>query len=163
MHTADVVTDGNQLATIQKLKKSHANQDQKELFCPVNTDQNVTRTTIQECDVPLNLEANCSTLPAAGPAAAGDRTEHFHSSEYQSTNSDSVVNGDECILEDTESLVIKFGDKDSLKENLKESNPASGLLLENKDKNSKEINALAGKGNFSSSNPPLFPFFLLVL
>ncbi|KAH6783865.1 hypothetical protein C2S52_008824, partial [Perilla frutescens var. hirtella] len=146
MHTADVVTKAHQLPKIQKLKESHAEQDQNELFCHVNTDQKETGTAIQESHVHENLEDKCSTLPAAGfPAAAGDRIEHSHSSGDRSTNVDSVVNGDECILKDTDSLVVNFGDKDLLIKDFEESNPALGLSSESEDKNSKEVNMRAGK------------------
>lgn len=74
MHTADVVTNAEQLQIIQILKERHAEQDYKELFCPVNMDQKETGTAMQESNVPLNLEARCSTSPTTGLAASGDQS-----------------------------------------------------------------------------------------
>ncbi|KAH6804220.1 hypothetical protein C2S51_032467 [Perilla frutescens var. frutescens] len=142
MHTADVVTETHHYSAIQKLKKCHAEQDQKELLYLIDTNQKDNETAIQEPDDHVNLEAKCVALLAAGfPAAAGDRINHSHSSGYRNTNFNSVVNGNECISKDTDSLVVNFGDKDLLIKNLKEPNPDLGLLLENEGKNCKEVNA----------------------
>lgn len=148
MHTADVINTPEQLSKIQKLKNSHAKQDQEELFCLVKTNQRETEPAIQELDGHLKVKAECSTLAALGPNAAGDGIEHSHSSGDPSTNFDTVVNSDNS--ENTDWVVINCEDKDSRLENSEGSNIALGFSLENDDKKSKEINGSEGKGNCSS-------------
>ncbi|KAL0378613.1 UNVERIFIED_CONTAM: Lysine-specific demethylase, partial [Sesamum radiatum] len=42
LHTADVAPENRQLSKIEKLKEKHAIQDQRELFCNVNTNHKET-------------------------------------------------------------------------------------------------------------------------
>ncbi|KAK6154072.1 hypothetical protein DH2020_013711 [Rehmannia glutinosa] len=134
MHTADVAPTKYRLTEIKKLKKQQAEQDQKELFCKVNADDQGTGIAMQEPNVCLNLEAPVFTAPVeVFPAAMEDGFEHSYSSGNQNTTADTMVNDNEPRAEDTDPSETKIRDKDLVRNNLKESNLASGLPSENED------------------------------
>ncbi|KAK4418955.1 Lysine-specific demethylase [Sesamum alatum] len=123
MHTADVAPEKREFPKIEKLKEKHAIQDQRELFCNVNTNHKETGIAMQESNVCLNLEAPGSLPVEVLPAAAGKgRIEQSQSSGDQSTNANTKVNEDEPRLKDADSLLINFGDRDLLGNNLKKIN-----------------------------------------
>ncbi|KAK6127552.1 hypothetical protein DH2020_038710 [Rehmannia glutinosa] len=114
--------------------KQQAEQDQKELFCKVNADDQGTGIAMQEPNVCLNLEAPVFTAPVeVFPAAMEDGFEHSYSSGNQNTTADTMVNDNEPRAEDTDPSETKIRDKDLVRNNLKESNLASGLPSENED------------------------------
>ncbi|KAL0419305.1 UNVERIFIED_CONTAM: Lysine-specific demethylase [Sesamum radiatum] len=135
LHTADVAPEKRELSKIEKLKEKHTIQDQRELFCNVNTNPKETGIAMRESNVCLNLEAPGSSsvevlLPAA---AAKGRIEQSQSSGDQSTSANPKVNEDEPRVEDTDSLLINVEDRLLLGNYLKESNAASGLASQNED------------------------------
>ncbi|KAI3459695.1 hypothetical protein Pfo_016358 [Paulownia fortunei] len=149
MHTADVAPMTYQLSEIEKLKENHTLQDQGELFCKVNTDHKETGIAVQESNVCLNLEAPGFTSPVEVlPAAAEVGIEHSYSSGDQRSNTDTLVYDDEHRGEDTDSLLICIGATDLPRNNLKESNAASGLPSENED----DIDAMVGTVNSTKGN-----------
>ncbi|KAL2521985.1 Transcription factor jumonji (jmjC) domain-containing protein [Forsythia ovata] len=149
MHTADPTLTPDQLSKIEKLKKNHAAQDQKELFGIVSTDHKVDGATVLGSNGCMMLGAtNFSASDEVCLAADNDGIEHSRSIGNQIRNVDTVVNKVDDIVEDTDELPIN-NDVKKLPHNIsKESNAASELLLENQN----DIDATMGAQNSIQGN-----------
>ncbi|CAI9758105.1 unnamed protein product [Fraxinus pennsylvanica] len=120
MHTADPTPTADQLTKIEKLKKNHAAQDYKELFGIVSTDHKEAGATVSSSD------EGCL-------AADKDGIEHSHPIRDQIRNVDTMLNNVDNIVEDTDQLPIKNENNNLPQYISKESNAASGLLLDNQN------------------------------
>ncbi|GER31150.1 transcription factor jumonji (jmjC)domain-containing protein [Striga asiatica] len=126
MHTADVDPRFYDLNEIEELKKRHAKQDQEELFSNVNADDKGAEIAMEEANVGIKLEAQCSTAPAKiFSVAKEDGLEQTHTPD-ESKFSDATTNDNEPDATAPDPL-NEISDKAVLQGDVEESNTDSGL------------------------------------